>query len=124
MEIEKFKNINLLTRAQYDTASKDLTELWAVETPQIIESYRNGISWYNVYSNGWCEQGGYGVENTVISLFKPYSSTDYSIQLTPTYNSTHPWGVVDKTLSNFTFGIAGDTTGSGTCYWRTCGYIE
>ena len=26
--------------------------------PHIVETYVNGTSWYNIYSNGWCEQGG------------------------------------------------------------------
>ena len=42
--------------------------------PYITETYRDGFSWYRVYSDGWCEQGGYhsststGWEN--ISLLK------------------------------------------------------
>lgn len=29
----------------------------------VVETYRNGNSWYRIYSDGWCEQGGYVVED-------------------------------------------------------------
>ena len=48
----------------------------------LVESYRNGNSWYRVYSDGWCEQGSitsgaatYGV--LTVQLLKPYRDTNY-----------------------------------------------
>lgn len=57
-----------------------------VECPAyVVETYRNGASWYRVWSDGVIEQGGMGVTNTAalaeISLMKPYSAADYSILL-------------------------------------------
>lgn len=53
--------------------------------PVVVETYRNGTSWYRVWSDGVIEQGGMGVTNTAalaeISLMKPYSAADYSILL-------------------------------------------
>ena len=53
--------------------------------PYVVETYRNGTSWYRVWSDGVIEQGGMGVTNTAalaeISLMKPYSAADYSILL-------------------------------------------
>lgn len=52
----------------------------------IVETYRNGYSWYRIYSDGWCEQGGYlagqgepyGI--TTVTLLKPYKDTNYCVQ--------------------------------------------
>lgn len=53
--------------------------------PYVVETYRNGTSWYRVWSDGVIEQGGMGATNTAafaeISLMKPYSAADYSILL-------------------------------------------
>lgn len=41
-----------------DLNNKADVDLSNCTKPYIIESYNNGTSWYNVYSNGFCEQGG------------------------------------------------------------------
>lgn len=42
----------------------------------LVESYQNGADWYRVYSDGWCEQGGWGVglgqTGQAVNLLKPY----------------------------------------------------
>lgn len=49
----------------------------------LVDSYVNGTSWYRVYSDGWCEQGGITTEivntSTTVNLLKPYKDTNYSI---------------------------------------------
>ena len=53
-------------------------------TPHIVEIYRNGQSWYVLYSNGWCEQGGvltqvaYGTIVN-INLLKSYKDTNFNV---------------------------------------------
>ena len=51
--------------------------------PHIVETWSNGTSWYRVWSDGWCEQGGRAALNeistTTISLFKVYKDTNYSV---------------------------------------------
>ena len=52
----------------------------------VVESYSNGTSWYRVWSDGWCEQGGvtptgYNGYDT-ITLLKPYKDTNYSVIMT------------------------------------------
>jgi len=51
--------------------------------PHIVETYSNDWSWYRVYSDGWCEQGGhatastsYGASGTVVFL-KEFRDTKY-----------------------------------------------
>jgi hypothetical protein len=77
METLGLKNVNLLTREQYDGVSVPAQdELWAVE----VETYSNGTSWYRVYADGWCEQGGImnGIDTgTSLTLIKPYKDTNY-----------------------------------------------
>ena len=50
----------------------------------IVETYRNGTSWYRIYDDGWCEQGGRlgltsGTGFTTVQLLVPYVNTSYSI---------------------------------------------
>ena len=49
----------------------------------IIYSYHNGVSWYRIYSDGFCEQGGLatataGSSHQQISLLKNFIDTNYS----------------------------------------------
>lgn len=53
--------------------------------PHIVETYVNGTSWYRVYSDGWCEQGGTlasgSQDNTIVTVtfLKPFANTNYCI---------------------------------------------
>ena len=48
----------------------------------VVETYRNGSSWYRRWSDGWIEQGGrmpkVGTSATV-NLITPFATTDYTI---------------------------------------------
>jgi len=92
----------------------------------VIETYRNGTSWYYVCNDGWCEQGGVGTENTTINLLKQYADTDYSLLLSYAYLISEDYSISPrtKTVSSFEFAIHGDTTGDGLAYWRTSGWIK
>ena len=66
---------------------KEFTDL--KQLPHIIETYINGTSWYRVYSDGWCEQGGILASvaqdtTTTVSLLKSYINSDYSVLITAT----------------------------------------
>ena len=94
----------------------------------LTESYINGSSWYRVYADGWCEQGGIlTVSGTsqVINFLKPYINTNYIITYANGYNSvpsgTHLVCFGNKTTNSITrFGSASWTL----TYWRTEGYIR
>lgn len=71
-----------------DLNGKADTDLSNVPTSKgiLTESYINGSSWYRVYSDGWCEQGGrFNANNTAttasytVNLLKSYKDTNYSI---------------------------------------------
>ena len=98
----------------------------------VVETYVNGTSWYRVYSDGWCEQGGYksGVSaaNTMekTSLLKSYINTNYSVQATNAGSAATSYTVkVGSASKNETDGfyIAMSNTGAAA-WWCTAGYIS
>lgn len=92
----------------------------------LINSYSNGYSWYRLYSDGWCEQGGVATENISTPLILPYKNTNYSLLLSYAYLDTLDYSISlrTKNIDSFVFAIHGDTTGTGTAYWRASGYTN
>ena len=91
-------------------------------TPHITETYQNGTSWYRVYSDGWCEQGG--VTSTAsVTFLKSFANTNYSVTCTyyqadASVSKSGHFFPVSKTKT--TMSRAYDTT---TVNWTACGYI-
>lgn len=98
----------------------------------LVKPYSNGTSWYNLFSDGWCEQGGQIARTAAkqsITLLQPYKDTDYSIFMQP-YHTTASAdgrpvlsfeGTDGKTTESFTYN---SYTGYAGCYWRTRGYTD
>jgi hypothetical protein len=99
----------------------------------VIQSYKNGTSWYRVYSDGWCEQGGQiSIDSSkgevTVSLLKTFKDTNYHVDcagyVTTGYNDTA------YTLQNASYW--GQTTSSFKVYciaglpkpWCARGYIS
>ena len=121
-------NVNLLSKEQYDAIESPATdELWAVETPVVVETYKNGTSWYRVYSDGWCEQGGYVsfVSGMTINLLKSFANTNYHVQLTLSkdvaINNPTIVKIAGKTSSAF---IATYASTDAFLFWEAKGYIN
>lgn len=104
-------------------------------TPHITETYRSGTSWYRIYSDGWCEQGGHytntnsGLNNSQsITLLKPFANTDYLLQITyhqPNQSANVSFrenGFKAKSTDSFTFGTQSTGYSLGAD-WYACGYI-
>jgi hypothetical protein len=101
----------------------------------VVENYKSGNSWYRVYSDGFCEQGGltasYDTNPATITLLKNYSSTNYSVQCTQVGSNARGYamGVTDKTTSGFKVysgygtnaGVSANAGNSKTC-WYAYGY--
>lgn len=117
-------------------AASVLTDVANLKAHSIVETYVNGTSWYRVYSDGWCEQGGKSesyVSNTTktinVSLLKTFSSTDYSVQLTNYGNGTYGIngyiGVYSQTASSFIIGAntVSNNDRTNNIYWQACGYM-
>ena len=99
--------------------------------PHVVESYQNGTSWYRVYSDGWCEQGGsvyiIGPDGGgTVAFLKPYKDTNYQIMITnASYLVTIPAGIEPASkLSGSMVIDYGDGTVTGDVYWETKGYIS
>ena len=97
----------------------------------LIASSSNGTQWYRVYSDGWCEQGGYfptassyGMQTVTFS--KPYKDTNYNVLTTVgAYDSSSAVlfvhiSALNKTASSFQ--TRNDDTFDKT--WQACGYID
>jgi len=79
----------------------------------VIETYSSGTDWYRVWSDGWCEQGGYitSTNNTAqnINLLKSYANTNYFVttqQVTEGATVTEYYGdnkIIARTTTYFTF---------------------
>jgi len=93
-------------------------------------------SWWKVYSNGWCEQGGLGTENVDIFLSIPFTDTNYGVTGSYTggaagesawltvIDSTATDAAWRKTNAKFIIALANDTVGPGSVTWRAEGWIS
>jgi hypothetical protein len=89
-------------------------------------------TWYNLYSDGWCEQGGiisgWGTSNAAtINLMKEFIDTNYSLSFTVTAGGSIGAGVTayvyDKTKNSIVVGgTAASTINDCACSWTACGY--
>lgn len=96
----------------------------------IISSYHNGFSWYRVYSDGWCEQGGQTTPISagatgVTNLLKSFKSLDYSIQISSagTYTAQGEANSCITAITVSTFSITSGARASSPYFWMACGYI-
>ena len=85
---DTLQNASLINVARIE---EKLTDVNAASRGYLVESYRNGTEWYRVYSDGWIEQGGLTEKRTQagnsnagysINLLRPFSNTNYSVQVT------------------------------------------
>ena len=96
----------------------------------IIDTYVNGSSWYRVYSDGWCEQGGEipatttAVVTKTATLYPSFVNTNYFAVGTTVEHTTYA-GVLNKTTSSVSF--YSQTYGGNLkegILWFACGYIK
>lgn len=127
----QLKNVNLLTKAQYDGISDlALNELYAVETPTIVETYSddNG-NWYRIWSDGWVEQGGtFGAAfssytEKTITLLKPFSDKYYHISAIGSHTSALGDCPTVKTKTTTQFSVIVYNS-QGFASWQACGQGE
>ena len=82
----------------------------------------NDPSWYNLYSDGWLEQGGTVVDPQTVTLVKNFASTDYEVLLSVKgYDNTTNWCPVVNTKTVNSFYI--HSIGNGPqVVWRAYGW--
>lgn len=97
--------------------------------PHITETYVNGTSWYRVYSDGWCEQGGQTTTaSQTVTFLKEFNNIP-----------TMTWGYVTQrnsasydeeilfrsvTAKNFVSGSRLNDAIYPGFMWQACGYIS
>lgn len=96
----------------------------------VVETYSSGTSWYRVWSDKWCEQGGTNTNdgNIIITLLKPYRDTNYSVIATPaSKNNNNPnfsAAIGTRTTTQFNISFSNSTTGNSCNHWLAYGYIN
>ena len=109
-----------------DLNGKADVDLTNCTKPHIVETYVNGASWYRVYSDGWCEQGGSvtSIENlNTVTLLKPYLGVGYTLLVAPHVNTTSAWlnrFGFNKTVNSFQYYSNANVVHD----WEAKGYIR
>lgn len=100
----------------------------------LISSYKEGTQWYNIYSDGWVEQGGEYYNNAdalvTIDLLIPFKDTNYTadkiIGIDGSYGSGYSacyhstWNYTTSSFTARTYGSAG----LNRFRWFAAGYGE
>ena len=101
---------------------------------QLLAAYKEGTQWYNIYSDGWIEQGGEAYNNStaniIVELLIPFRDTSYTVDkimgvddgydgsASPNYAST--WGYTTSSFTTRTYGSGG----LNRFRWFAAGYGE
>ena len=109
----------------------DVSDL--VSAHVVVEAYSNGTSWYRLYDDGWCEQGGIINASSdaayTYTLLKPYIDTNYQVfitrKTTGDYNTAinGRWGEVYN-VTRTAFTTWGKYSNYPEIYWQACGYAD
>lgn len=125
--------INLETMKAQLTNELTLT-MQNLNKHRIIESYKNGESWYRVYADGWCEQGGKVTIQTnhitPVALLKSFVDTSYSLLTTSEGKNNGSsgncgYGTIinsDKLVDSFKLQTCNGHFSA--YYWRAEGFIK
>jgi hypothetical protein len=116
MEILEQVNQGIESRVKLDGSNAEFT--------YITETYQNGTSWYRIWSDGWCEQGGYfgstvNNNNGIATLLKPFKDNNYNIQVTVVGSEGYGFAF-SKTPTSIVVGVNG---GNKARNWHASGFI-
>lgn len=126
--------IHKLTQAQYEAiVSPNANELYLTPDdssyPHVTQTYTDSQtgSWYRIWSDGWCEQGGSlstSDTSATLTLLQAYRDTHYSGTV---YNQTAPYtDTYNLSFRPMTTALASVLTGTenaSVCMWTAQGYI-
>ena len=133
---ETVQNANLIDagRIGEQLANKADISTPSIQAPYLKDTYVNGTSWYRIWSDGYCEQGGRlynanDVANT-ITLLKTMKDTNYSVFIAHgvkgCYNGTAymKWGEEPFNFTATSFQVyTYPSDGLNTVQWKVCGYL-
>ena len=111
--------------------------VWAQEVVRELvekkEPTDNDPTWYNLYSDGWCEQGGiYNFSSSSYlqySLIKEYRDLDYDIvatfyDLNAQNTSSYPVSIGTLSTTGFYAKSGVSSTTNHFFFWQACGYTS
>ena len=82
--------------------------LFVVNERTIIKEYKDGTSWYTLYSDGWCEQGALATTSSVTFLI-PFEDSEYSLttaNVGTNSTATYEHGAISsRTATGFTWPV-------------------
>lgn len=106
-----------------DVPSTEISTASAVRPIVIVENYVNGSSWYRIYSDGWCEQGGVMTDtgsNKQVTFLKEYINTDYSVVTTIYSNKKYVIESANSTLHTAVARIGSYNRKATTHFYINC----
>ena len=123
-DLEIVEQLNLGIEQINEELSTKVDKESMVEVTCIVETYINGTSWYRVWSDGYCMQGGKtSGENRgyLVTLLKPYKDTNYTVVASGHHsdNTDKGWNYT-HTLTATSFKMVQVAGGND---WIACGYI-
>lgn len=133
-------NTTAPTTSNIKYKSTDENKVWECIEKVVIKSFSNGYSWYRLYSDGWCEQGGRILsagsnrKETEIVFLKPFADTTYFTSFTAEQETgTNPSMTDDiclttKNITNSSVKLfaydAATNNYNFYCRWRAEGYVS
>lgn len=122
---ETVQNANLIDAGRMQ---EQITNINAPSRGYLVQSYVNGRSWYRVYSDGWCEQGGQitvTVAATNITLLKSYKDNNYNAVGCQANTNTAGYHTINVAAYSATqVQIRQNVVGTPLVNWIAMGYIK
>lgn len=122
---ETVQNANLIDAGRMQ---EQITNINASSRGYLVQSYVNGRSWYRVYSDGWCEQGGQITVTeaaTNITLLKSYKDNNYNAVGCQANTNTAGYHTINVAAYSATqVQIRQNAVGSPLVNWIAMGYIK
>lgn len=119
------QNANLIDAGRMQ---EQITNINASSRGYLVESYVNGRSWYRVYSDGWCEQGGQITVTeaaTNITLLKSYKDNNYNAVGCQANTNTAGYHTINVAAYSATqVQIRQNAVGTPLVNWIAMGYIK
>lgn len=122
---ETVQNANLIDAGRMQ---EQITNINAPSRGYLVQSYVNGRSWYRVYSDGWCEQGGQITVTeaaTNITLLKSYKDNNYNAVGCQANTNTAGYHTINVAAYSATqVQIRQNAVGTPLVNWIAMGYIK
>lgn len=94
----------------------------------VVETYVNGTSWYRVYDDNWCEQGGSftcSSAGQILTYLIPFIDTNYTMSASGGTNKYGNVAFYNRTTTQCACWISDDDSfNAGIIDWHACGYIS